>query len=143
MARDYPTPLEAFGALGEKFKTLTVEDASAFIAPHCRIHEAAGIPEIGGRDWVGPEGFVALMQAVQAAFNGFDFTMVDTVTDDDTRLAFRGRLTAQLPAGDFDIPIIEYWTFEQGKAVDVLPVWHDTRLVAELYAKSYPNGRVS
>ena len=141
MLRNYPTPAEAFGALGEQFKTLTVADAARFIAPDCRIHEAAGIPEIGGRDWVGPQGFVDLMQAVQAAFNGFDFTMVDMVTDGESRLAFRGRLTAQLPAGNFDIPIIEYWTFDKGMAVDILPVWHDTRLVAELYAKSYPNGR--
>jgi SnoaL-like domain len=142
MARDYPTPLEAFEKVGENFKTLTVEDAAKIIAPHCRVHEAAGIPEIGGRDWVGPEGFVALMAAVQAAFNGFDFAMEDMVTDDDTRLAFRGRISAQLPAGDFDIPLIEYWTFEKGMAVDILPVWHDTKLVAELYAKSYPGGRV-
>lgn len=141
MARDYPTPLEAWGTLGETFKTMTVEDAARFIAPDCRIHEAAGIPEIGGRDWVGPAGFVGLMQAVQAAFSGFNFTMEDMVSDDDTRLAFRGRLTAQLPAGSFDIPIIEYWTFDKGMAVDILPVWHDTKLVAELYARSYPNGR--
>ena len=141
MARDYPTPLEAFEGVGENFKTLTVEDAAKIIAPHCRVHEAAGLPEIGGRDWVGPEGFVALMNAVQHAFNGFEFTLGDLVTDNDTRLAFHGRISAQLPAGDFDIPLIEFWTFENGKAVDILPVWHDTRLVAELYAKSYPNGR--
>lgn len=141
MARDYPTPAEVFEQVGEHFKTLTVEGAAKFIAPHCRVHEAVGLPEIGGRDWVGPQGFIDLMGAVQAAFNGFDFTFVDMVTDGDTRLAFRGRLTAQLPAGSFDIPIIEYWTFEKGMAVDILPVWHDTKLVAELYAKSYPNGR--
>ncbi len=141
MARDYPTPMEAFGSLGEKYATMTVSEAAEFIAPECVIHEAAGLPEIGGREWVGPQGFVNLMAAVQAAFNGFQFTMVDMVGNDDTALAFRGRLTAQLPAGDFDIPIIEYWTFSRGKAIGILPVWHDTKLVSELYYKSYPDGR--
>ena len=141
MARDYPTPLEAFGLLGENFKTLTVADASAFIAENCVVHEAAGLPEIGG-DWVGPQGFVDLMQAVQAAFNGFDFQLEDLVCNEEDTLAFKGRVTAQLPAGDFDIPLIEYWKFEKGKAVDILPVWHDTRLAAELYHKSYPQGRL-
>lgn len=140
MARDYPTPIEAFGQLGEKFKTLTVEEAAQFIADDCVIHEAAGIPEIGG-EWVGPQGFVDLMQAVQKAFHGFDFAMEDMVCNDEDTLAFRGRLTAQLPAGNFDIPIVEYWKFAKGKAVDILPVWHDTALVAELYRKSYPDGR--
>lgn len=140
MAHDYPTPLEAFGQLGDKFKTLTVTEAAAFIAPHCVVHEAAGIPEIGG-DWVGPQGFVDLMQAVQAAFPGFDFQMEDLVANDTDTLAFKGRISAQLPAGGFDIPLIEYWKFDKGLAVDILPVWHDTRLVAELYQKSYPQGR--
>ena len=140
MAHTTPTPLEVLGLLGAKFKTLTVEDAKAFIADHCVVHEAAGIPEIGG-DWVRPQEFVDLMQAVQAAFNGFDFALDDVVTNDTDTLAFKGRLSAQLPAGDFDIPIIEYWKFVQGKAVNILPVWHDTRLVAELYHKSYPQGR--
>lgn len=140
MARDYPTPLEAFGSLGEKYATLTAGEAAAFIAPECVIHEAAGLPEIAG-EWVGPQGFVDLMAAVQAAFNGFQFTMVDMVGNGEDTLAFQGRLTAQLPTGDFDIPIIEYWKFSRGKAIDILPVWHDTKLVADLYHKSYPNGR--
>lgn len=140
MATRYPTPIELFGALAEEYENITPEGVSRIIHTDCVIHEAKGLPEIG-KDWVGPQGFVDLMAAVQAAFQGFKFSLVHLVEDGNT-LIIRGDLSFDLPAGSFTIPIVEYWEFKDGKAVDILPVWHDTKLVAEMYAKSYPNGRV-
>lgn len=139
MSGNHPSPIQAFGALAEEYENITAEGVSRVIHERCVIREARGLPEIG-RDWIGPQGFVDLMTAVQQAFNGFKFTLVKLVEDENT-LVIRGDLSFDLPAGSFTIPIVEYWEFEDGKAVDILPVWHDTRLVAEMYAKSYPNGR--
>lgn len=139
MATRIAGPLKAFGALAQEYETISVEQVSSVIHDRCVIHEAASLPEIGG-DWHGPQGFVDLMAAVQKAFNGFKFSLVKLVADDDT-LIIRGKLSFDLPAGSFTIPIVEYWAFEDGKAVDILPVWHDTKLVADMYAKSYPNGK--
>jgi len=135
----HPTPLQAFGALASEYETIDVAGVSRVVADDCVIHEAASLPEIGG-DWHGPQGFIDLMMAVQQAFSGFKFHMVE-MAGTERILAFRGRLTAGLPAGSFDIPIVEFWTFENGKAIDILPVWHDVKLVSDLYHASYPEGR--
>lgn len=140
MATRHMTPIELFGALAEEYENITAEGVSRIVHDDCVIHEARGLPEIG-KDWVGPQGFVDLMAAVQAAFRGFKFTLVHLIEDANT-LVIRGNLSFDLPAGSFSIPIVEYWEFRDGKAIDILPVWHDTKLVAEMYAKSYPNGRV-
>lgn len=136
---DHPTPLEAFGTLARDYETITVEKVARLVADHCVIHESPSLPEIG-HDWHGPQGFIDLMAAVQAAFSGFKFHMVE-MAGTDRILAFRGRITADLPAGRFDMPIVEFWHFENGKAVEIFPMWHDVKRVADLYHASYPNGR--
>jgi len=127
------TPKEALGFLIENFKTLTVEDASKVIAEHCVVHEAAGLPLPIAGEWKGPEGFVALMQAIQETIPNFNNTVEKMITNDEDTLVIKGRNSGDLPGGSFDIPLVEYWTFENGMAVDILPVWHDTKLISDLY----------
>lgn len=122
---------ETLEVLAQSFHGLTVDVAREFIADDCVVHEAPSLP-IGG-DWRGPQGFVDLMQAVQKTFPNFRFEFGSLVTNDTDLVAFSGRISGDTPNGRFDIPIVEYWQFKDGKAVDILPVWHDTKHVMDLY----------
>jgi hypothetical protein len=59
--------------------------------------------------------------------------LIDTCTNGVDRLAFMGRVSGDTPGGRFEVQIVEYWTFRDGKAVDIWPIWHDTKLVSDLY----------
>ena len=133
------TPLAAFGTLASEYDSVTVDVVSRVIADRCVIREAANIPEIG-RDWIGPQGYVDLVSTLRSTFPGFRFETHDIIGGEHA-LAFKGVLQAQLPAGAFEIPVVEYWMFDAGKAVDILPVWHDVKVVHDLYWASYPERR--
>ena len=126
------TPLEIFGNLTSEFKTLTVEAASRLIAQDCVVHEARGLPGVAG-EWRGPEGFVVLMAKVQQTFPNFEFELLDIFSNDVDRLAYRGRASGDTPGGRFEMDLVEYWSFRDGKAVDIWPMWHDTKAVSDLY----------
>lgn len=123
------TPSELAQGIQAIFATLTVEAARDFIADDCVVREAPSLPY--GGDWRGPQGFVELMQAVQAAYADFAFTPISMVADGDT-VAFKGRISGRTARGAFDMPIVEYWTCRDGKVVEILPVYHDTKLLADL-----------
>ena len=131
------TPMEIFSRLPADILNVTLEQAREVVAEDCVIHEAANLPGIG-RDWVGPEGFVGLMRAIAATYPNFAPALDALLTNDTDALVVKARISADLPAGRFDIPLLEYWTFRDGKAVDILPVWHDAKLVHDLWAASQP-----
>ena len=131
MAESTRTLTEIITRMAATFQNLTVEAAREFIADDCVVHEAASLP-IGG-DWKGPQGFVDLMQAVQKTCPNFRFEGSGMVTNEVDTIAFVGRISGDTPGGRFDIPLVEYWRFKDGKAVDVLPMWHDTAQVMKLY----------
>lgn len=124
------TPTELAQGIQRNFATLTVESAREYIAQDCVVHEAPSLP-FGG-DWRGPQGFVDLMAAIQRSFIEFDFIPATMVADDSGLLAFSGLVRGRTPRGHFEMPLVEYWTCRDGKVVDILAMWQDTKLVADL-----------
>lgn len=106
------------------FNEITLEVARQYIHEDCVIHEPPALP-FGG-DWKGPEGFMALMGRIQHSFPNAMFQREALIADDEKQqLAFKGRLSGDAKHGRFEIYVVEYWTFRDNKAVDILPVWHD------------------
>lgn len=124
------TPIELAQGIQQNFATMTVDVAREYIAEDCVVHEAPSLP-FGG-DWRGPQGFVDLMAAIQGAFDSFEFIPATMVADEAGLLAFLGRVRGTTPRGSFDMPLVEYWTCRDGKIVDVLAMWQDTKIVADL-----------
>lgn len=124
------TPLEIARGIQSIFPDVTVEAVSRYIADDCVVHEAPSLP-IGG-PWKGPQGFVDLMHAVTTTFPNFRFELT-SMCGDEHSVAFSGRISGDTPGGRFDIALIEYWRCRDGKAYDILPTWHDTKHVLDLY----------
>ena len=125
------TPLEIMhGVIALEPENFPPEKLAEFIAEDCVVHEAESLP-VGG-DWKGVQGFIDLMVAVRTTFPNFLFELESIVTDDN-QAAIKAKISGDTPGGRFKIPLVEYWTFRDSKAIDVLPVWHDTKLVADLY----------
>ena len=124
------TPAELAEGIQKTFADLTVEGAREYIAEDCVVHEAPSLP-FGG-DWKGPQGFVDLMTAIQNSFTNFRFEPGTMVTDGEKLLAFYGRVSGDTPHGHFDMPIVEYWTCENGKVVEVFAMWQDTKQIMDL-----------
>ena len=125
------TPVEIAQAIQEIYATLTVEKAREYIAEDFVINEARSLP-FGG-EWKGPEGFVALMKAIPAAFPNFHFEPGPMVSDGHSMVVFSGTISGDTPHGRFSQPFLEYWICRDGKVVSALPVWHDTKAVMDLY----------
>ena len=113
-----------------KWQTLTAVEASELVADDCIIHEAKSLP-FGG-PWKGPQGIVDLMATVQRTFHPFEFEMRKMSASDDV-VAFLGQISGEGGKGRFSIPIVEFWIFRDGKAVEIYPMWHDTKLVMDVY----------
>ena len=131
MSNPNETLVEKYGRIMSRFATITLAEASELIADDCIIHESDALP-IRGK-WKGPQGMVDLMQAVQRTFPNFTFEMGDFLSNNSDMIAFSGRIAGDCPHGRFSTRLIEFWTFRDGKAVDILPCWHDVKLVADLY----------
>jgi uncharacterized protein len=125
-------PIDLAQAIQKNFANLTVEALREYIADDCVVHEAESLPY--GGTWHGPQGFADLMRAVGAAFEDFVFTPIGVVGNATDTVAFRGRVSGRTARGTFDMPIVEYWTCRDGKVVDILAVYHDTKRLAELCA---------
>lgn len=131
MGKPVRTPVETAAGIQAIFHNATVEEIGEFIADECVVREAESLP-FGG-EWKGPQGFADLMRAVTTTFPNFQFELDSMCTDGVEKVAFAGRISGDTPNGRFSIPIVEYWVCRDGKAVDILPVWHDTHLVMQLY----------
>lgn len=129
------TPMEVLeGVVALEGENFPPEKLAKFISEDCIVHEAAALP-FGG-DWKGVQGFIDLMVAVRSTFPNFKFTFETMIDNGVDQAALKARIAGDTPGGRFDIPLVEYWTFKDGKAVDVLPMWHDTQLVMDLYNKA-------
>jgi len=132
MERKQPTPLEIMrGVIALEAENFPPEKLAEFISEECVVHEAESLP-VGGK-WKGVQGFIDLMVAVRTTFPNFLFELDSIITNDVDQAAIKAKISGDTPAGRFTIPLVEYWTFRDGKAIDVLPVWHDTKLVVEMY----------
>lgn len=129
------TPIEIFkGVAALEARGFPHDELAAFISEDCVVHEAGSLPF--GSDWKGVQGFHDLMIEVRATFPNFHFELDSILANDDDKLAIKARISGDTPGGRFAIPLVEYWLVRDGKAVDVLPMWHDTKLVMDLYNSS-------
>lgn len=124
-------PLDAIINVWLMWPDVTVEGLSEFIADDCVLHEAPSLPY--GGDWIGPQGFFDLMNIIKATWDGFTFTFGTVLTNNVDLISYRGRISGGTPHGRFDMPVVEYWTFRDGKAIDILPVYFDTASLIALH----------
>jgi len=119
-----PTPLEKVQKIQAMYPNLTVEAMSEVLWDDCITHEAATLPY--GGEWRGPQGFLDLMDAIAAAWKNFKVDQRVVLTNDKDLVAFRAQISGDGPAGHFDMPVLELWTFRDGKASEVMVCYFDT-----------------
>jgi hypothetical protein len=56
------------------------------------------------------------------------------VTDGVDKLAFHGRIGGDTPGGRFETAVVEFWRFDNDKAIEIVVCWHDTKAVMDLMA---------
>lgn len=124
-------PLDAIINVWLMWPDVTVEGLSPFIADDCVLHEAPSLPY--GGDWIGPQGFFDLMNIIKSTWEGFAFTFETVLTNNVDLISYRRRISGATPHGRFNMPVVEYWRFRDGKAVDILPVYFDTASLIALH----------
>lgn len=124
-------PLDAIINIWLMWPDVTVEGLSKFIAEDCVLHEADSLPY--GGEWIGPQGFYDLMNIIKSTWEGFTFTFETVLTNNVDLISYRGRISGRTPHGRFDMPVVEYWRFRDGKAIDILPVYFDTASLIALH----------
>lgn len=128
------TAYEKWLSLQKVFETgVTLEGFADVIADNCVIHEDLNLPEPLARDWHGPQGFMDLMDAIPRTIPAFEYESTGVVSNENY-LAFKGLTRGNLPGGSFETTVFEFWTFENGKAVDVLVAWRDAAHIKNLHA---------
>ncbi len=125
------TPLDTIINVWMMWPNVTVEGLSKFISDDCVTHEAPSLPY--GGDWVGPQGFFDLMNVLQETWSDFQFSFETVLTNHRDIVSYRGRISGGTPHGRFDMPVVEYWRFRDGKAVDILPVYFDSGSLVALH----------
>lgn len=127
------TPMEIMeGVIALEAEGFPIEKLSAYISDDCVVHEAPSLPVVGG-DWTGVQGFIDLMAAVRATFPNFLFELEKIITDDASHAAVKAWISGDTPGGRFRTRLLEFWTFRDGKVVDVVPSWQDIKHVIDLY----------
>ncbi len=123
-------PLAVARAVQQNFATMTEAELGELIADDCVVHEAPSLP-FGG-DWVGPSGFVALMRAIMGTFLEFSVEPGSIFTDSKDMLAFQCTLRGRTAKGSFEMPLVEYWRFADGKVQEIHAMWQDSKQVCDL-----------
>lgn len=123
-------PVEIAQVIQQNYARMTEDELRGYIADDCVIYEAPSLP-FGGA-WTGPSGFVALMRKMQECFLELEFVPVSLFTDNQDHLAFQGRLQGRTAKGTFDMPLVEYWTFKDGKLKEVHAMWQDSKQICDL-----------
>lgn len=124
-------PLDAMINVWLMWPDVTVEGLSKFIADDCVLHEAESLPY--GGVWTGPQGFYDLMNRIKSTWADFAFSFETVLTNNVDLVSYRGRISGSTPHGRFDMPVVEYWRFRDGKAIEILPVYFDTASLVALY----------
>ena len=101
---------------------------ASYLADDVVLHEAAVLPY--GGDHVGPEAFLATMQAASSFFEteALKWELMDA--GDRVILHILVRLTSRRTGVSFDIPVVEIFAFRDGKIIDDDVFYKDASLVA-------------
>ena len=115
-------------ALLQAFLEGDLERMASYLADDVVLHEAAVLPY--GGDHVGPQAFLATMQAAGDLFETEALKWELMEAGDRVILHILVRLTSRRTGVSFDTPVVEIFAFRDGKIIDDDVFYKDASLVA-------------
>lgn len=127
---DIKDPQQILAKLATVDASITVEQASEFVADSCVIREAESLPY--GGTYHGPEGFVHLVRTVFGLWRDFTLDIKNVWTDGIDRMIHYSEISGGTAKGTFRMPMVEYYRVEDGKMTEITILYFDTQRLAEL-----------
>jgi uncharacterized protein len=134
--RTLSTPLELVHRIYDAVGRGDLADVASRLSPGFVAEQNPALP-FGGR-WIGPAGFMAMGEAILAAYPGF---AVEPARFHECGSAVLVKTRVRAPAADarqaLDQAMFEYWEFADGRAIACRPFYADPAAAA---ASAVPMG---
>ena len=107
------------------------EEMRKFLHPEIRVIEADSLPYGGIHE--GPDAFMELIPTVFGTWRDCNVKVNKWISEGDCVILLgvmtgSGRTTGT----PFEVPIAEVWTFLDGKIIEVVPYYFDTKMLADV-----------
>ena len=107
------------------------EGMREYLHPEIRVIEAESLPYGGIHE--GPDAFMELIPTVFGTWRDCNVTVNRWVSEGE-HVILLGVMTGsgKTTGMPFEVPIAEVWTFREGKIIEVVPYYFDTKMLADV-----------
>ena len=107
------------------------EEMREYLHPEIRVIEAESLPYGGIHE--GPDAFMELIPTVFGTWRDCNVTVNRWVSEGENVILLGVMTGSGKTTGmPFEVPIAEVWTFREGKIIEVVPYYFDTKMLADV-----------